>query len=68
MKIEIKHTIREWSEITGVTVLDPDGFDRSDPLLWERVFTLKEFEQGLMQSTIDCIAAENWRNFRTKED
>lgn len=47
-------TIKEWSEITGVIILDPDGFDRSDPRLSERLFTFQEFEKGMMESTISA--------------
>ena len=47
-----KKTIPEWEEVLKVKILDPDGFDRTDPLLYERGFTKEEFEEGLVQSTI----------------
>lgn len=47
-----KHTIKEWSEIKGVVILDPDGFDRKDPDLMERTFTEQEFNEGMVGSTV----------------
>ncbi len=49
---ELKKTIEEWSDIYGVYIFDPDGFDRSDPKLMERKFTEEEFKKGLWRSTI----------------
>jgi len=48
---EIKKTIAEWSKDFNVKVLDPDGFDRTDRYLHEKVFTRAEFEHGLAKST-----------------
>jgi hypothetical protein len=48
----LKKTIEEWSKEYGIKVLDPDGFDRSDPNLMNEKFTKKEFEEGLWTSTI----------------
>lgn len=50
--LEEKHTIKEWEIITGIEVLDPDGFDRTDQKLYERLFTREEFDKGLLRSTI----------------
>lgn len=47
-----KHTIKEWSNLTGIVVLDPDGFDRTDPKLNEKLFTKEEFINGIHKSTI----------------
>ena len=47
-----KHTIREWEKIKGVKILDPDGFNRKDPNLMERLFTEQEFNEGMMLSTV----------------
>jgi hypothetical protein len=47
----IEKTIEEWGELIELQVRDPDGFNRKDPKLMERVFTLKEFVEGLMFST-----------------
>jgi hypothetical protein len=44
-------TLQEWSSILGITILDPDGFDRTDPMLMERKFTLSEFNQGIVSCT-----------------
>lgn len=45
-------TINEWEEIFEVKVIDPDGFDRTNPNLFEETFTKEEFEKGLAVSTI----------------
>lgn len=45
-------TIEEWSKEFNVTILDPDGFDRTDRHLYDRHFTKDEFERGLCLSTI----------------
>ena len=55
---EEKKTIPEWEEEYGVDILDPDGFDRSDPNLYEKKFTKEEFEEGLMYCTIQCQPPE----------
>jgi hypothetical protein len=47
-----KLTIKEWEKYLGVKVIDPDGFDRTDPLLTSRMFTYDEFMKGLLSSTI----------------
>ena len=52
-----KKTIEEWSEEYEIEILDPDGFDRSDPDLMNKKFTKKEFKEGLILSTI-CIKEE----------
>lgn len=36
-------TIKEWDEMSGITILDPDGFDRSDPYLHLRRFSAQEY-------------------------
>ena len=46
-------TIEEWSQEPGMpVVLDPDGFDREDPRLVDRLFTEEEFLQGASMSTV----------------
>lgn len=47
-----RRTIGEWNDIVPeLNVIDPDGFDRSDPHLYERRFTRAEWETGAMRST-----------------
>jgi hypothetical protein len=36
-------TIERWSKIKKVTILDPDGFDRTDPNLFTNKYTEEEF-------------------------
>jgi len=45
-------TLKEWADIDGIEILDPDGFDRSDALLYEKQFTFEEYQKGLIGSTI----------------
>jgi hypothetical protein len=51
MNDEIKKTINEWEKETGITVIDPDGFDRKNPVLYKLTFTKEEFMKGAMWST-----------------
>ncbi len=51
----VLRTIDEWSQIYGVKIIDPDGFDRNDPTLNERLFTKIEFEKGLIVSTMEVV-------------
>lgn len=53
-----KHTISEWEILKDIIVLDPDGFNRSDPELYKRLFTEAEFEKCLMSSTIQKVRQE----------
>jgi hypothetical protein len=52
--MEERKTIKEWEPIFNVEIYDPDGFDRTDPELYNRKFTKAEFEQGMLMST--CIS------------
>ena len=48
----IRHTIKEWENITGVEILDPDGFNRKDVNLSNSLFTLEEFYSKSANSTV----------------
>lgn len=50
-----KRTIIEWAESRGYVILDPDGFDRSDPKLWENMITEEEFVKGFGMCTVQKI-------------
>jgi len=56
----VKKTITEWEKETGVKILDPDGFDRSNPNLYDLEFTKEEFIKGVLGSTIES----KWGNCR----
>ncbi|MCK9542541.1 MAG: hypothetical protein M0R03_10995 [Novosphingobium sp.] len=65
-QIEEKKTIGEWEAETGIVILDPDGFDRSDGKLYDRLMTRLEFIKGCVPSTVkglnilnDIIKNEN---------
>lgn len=47
-----KRTIRQWEKLLDVRVLDPDGFNRRDPHLYQRRFSRQQFLDGLTRSTI----------------
>lgn len=49
--LEFRATIRGWEILLDKHILDPDGFDRSDPDLMKRLFTRTEFYEGLKSST-----------------
>jgi len=46
-----KLTIKKWGVVTGIKVLDPDGFDRTDSNVMSRTYTLKEFILGAAHCT-----------------
>lgn len=50
---EERKTIAQWGKETGMIVIDPDGFDRTDMQLFERLFTKAEFTEGAIMSS--CI-------------
>ena len=50
--MERRLTIGEWSKIYDLDIIDPDGFDRTDALLWTRPFTEAEFVRGMLWSSI----------------
>lgn len=56
--IEDLKTIQEWASLDGIEIIDPDGFDRRDPLLWEKKISLEEFQRGKLLCT---IAPLGWR-------
>ena len=47
-----KKTINEWASIDGIIIVDPDGFDRSDLDLFNRLYTRSEYEEGIMLCSI----------------
>lgn len=53
-----KLTIEGWEIITGIKILDPDGFNRQDPELYDRKFSLEQFKEGSNSSTIVPINTE----------
>lgn len=54
---EQEKTISEWAALDGIKVYDPDGFDRTDPLLWERKITKAEYDAGIMRCTVMPLPA-----------
>ncbi len=42
---QIEKTWRAWDDerIDGIAILDPDGFERGDPMMDRYVYTLEEF-------------------------
>ena len=50
--IEERKTLQDWARDDGLEILDPDGFDRTDRHLWDRLFTRAEYEAGIGACTI----------------
>lgn len=50
-----KKTLTEWAKLKGYRIIDPDGFDRSDPDLYDRLFSEKEFDDGLPYCTVEQV-------------
>lgn len=49
-----KKTSSEWVELTGITVLDPDGWDRTNITeSWLEPITIDEFKSRAGRSTVD---------------
>jgi len=57
-------TIEEWENEYRVEIIDPDGFDRHDPNLYNKKFTEKEFLKSLSYSTIRIKYDSPLRNYR----
>lgn len=53
-------TLVEWCQLFDITMLDPDGFDRTDHKIWERKFTLQEFNQGIVRCTCTW-KSDSWK-------
>ncbi len=60
----VKMTIPEWEKIYDVKIMDPDGFDRSNPNLMAELFTEDEFISGMLRSSI--VGGKDFLN-RVKE-
>jgi hypothetical protein len=52
-----KKLISSWEIIYDIKIYDPDGWDRTDPYLFNRYYTREEFETGITFST--CITGED---------
>ena len=59
---EFLYTIKQWEIIKGVRILDPDGFNRTDPKLYERFFSEKEFDEALLYCTIEIKIKDGGKN------
>ena len=60
MENEVKLKIEEWELLVQVKILDPDGFDRTNPNLFNEKFTYKEFKKGMDCSTQKSMTHEEW--------
>lgn len=58
-KYETK-TLKEWAMIDRIKIIDADGFDRSDNLLFERQFTYDEYINGIFMCTVCDIGDESF--------
>ena len=48
-------TLDEWATIHNIKIIDPDGFDRSDPDLFKRQFSYSEFQKGILNCTVEGV-------------
>lgn len=55
MDKKMKKNINEWAKEKGYLILDPDGFDRTDPEVMTRLRTKEEFEKGFLLCTIQKL-------------
>lgn len=61
-------TIHEWEKELHVKIKDPDGFDRADRYLHEKLFTRDEFLAGMMRSTCEFTTNASWSGVITNKD
>lgn len=62
MNTATRMTLQKWAERDGLTILDPDGFDRRDPFLMERAFTEAEYRAGIGRCTVTRLPGTRaWR-------
>lgn len=55
--------IKEWATEFGYELLDPDGFDRQSPDLFEKLYTEEEFRVGMTHCTVQRAS---WYNDRKR--
>lgn len=60
---EIVRKISEWEIIKGIRIIDPDGFDRMDPNLYEKYFTEDEFDRAILTCTIEMKSGQDIKPF-----
>jgi hypothetical protein len=58
-RFEIVRTLKEWEAIKGLSILDWNGFDRSDEDLFEKLFSEAEFDKGSFLCTQRLNPAEH---------
>ena len=58
-----RHTIKEWGELKGPIVMDPDGFNRRDINLMSKLFTYGQFDIGTIFSTCKYTQADREKYF-----
>lgn len=53
-KQQIEKTWRDWNDerIGGIEIIDPDGFDRGDPMMNKYVYSLDEFLRRRTMCTV----------------
>lgn len=62
----MKKTLEQWAVQKGIEILDPDGFDRTDPDLYTRKMAEKEFEKSVGYSTIVVTNWDRYNEFMEK--
>ena len=66
-------TIQEWADRDYLIVVDPDGFDRTDPEIMVRKRTKEEYDAGIMLCSIIALqtnakAAIKWMESKEEND
>ena len=61
--IEEKKTLDEWCDDAGIKMMDPDGFDRKNPNLFQEKFTREEFSEGIIICTISVKNRDVFNEF-----
>lgn len=64
-----KHSSATWVQITGIKIMDPDGWDRDNfEVAWREEISLKEFLMRAYHSTIDLNTLNAWAEKTEKWD
>lgn len=60
-------TIKQWDDISGATIKNPEGFIGKDAFLYIKRFSKKEYLTGLLYSNTQVNDREKWTLFNQKE-
>lgn len=63
MKMMKTKTLQEWAAEFNLLIIDPDGYDRSDPNLLTKQFTKEEFMTGIFKCTVTSLEDTSFKTY-----